>query len=56
MGLAIGKSIEEKYRKQGLIRPLTEKELETRKKAKIFGIITVILGLLALLTLFILSR
>jgi len=52
LGLAIGKSMEEKYRKQGLIRPLTAKEIEARKKAKIVGLIALLLGIALLAVLF----
>lgn len=48
LGLAIGKVLEEKHKKQGLIRPLTDKEMQTRKNAKIIGIISVIIGIIAL--------
>jgi hypothetical protein len=49
IGLAIGKGMEDKYRKQGLIRPLTKKEKEAKKKAKVIGIFSLLLGILLLL-------
>lgn len=48
-GLAIGSSIEAKYRKEGKIRPLTEGEKRRRKIGITAGI--VILSLLAILAL-----
>jgi len=51
LGLAIGTAQEAKYRKEGKIRPLTEKEKVTQKKATIAGIVILILGILAFLVL-----
>lgn len=51
LGLAIGKSMEEKHRKKGMIRPLTEAEKKNREKGKIIGIITIVIGLLAFISL-----
>ncbi len=44
-GLAIGSSIESKYKKEGKIRPLTEDEKKKRKMLLIAGIVIFILGL-----------
>lgn len=45
-GLSIGQSIENKYNKEGRIRPLTETEKRKRKIAIIFGIVLLSLGLI----------
>lgn len=44
-GLALGQSIESKYKKEGKIRPLTEDEKKKRKILVIAGISVFILGL-----------
>ncbi len=45
-GLAIGQSIENKYKKEGKIRPLSKEE-EKRKKAGVFaGLFILLLGVL----------
>ncbi|MBD3319324.1 hypothetical protein GF342_05440 [Candidatus Woesearchaeota archaeon] len=51
IGLAIGKSMEDDYRKKGMIRPLTKKEKEGRKKAKLAGVIALVIGVLVFLVL-----
>jgi hypothetical protein len=48
-GLALGQSIESKYKKEGKIRPLTEDEKKKRRKLVIAGICVLILGLLVFL-------
>lgn len=50
-GLAIGKSMEDKYRERGLIRALTKREKEARKKAKVFGLIALLVGMVAFLAI-----
>jgi hypothetical protein len=44
-GLSIGQSIENKYDKEGKIRPLTESEKSKRKIAIAVGIATLLLGI-----------
>ena len=46
IGLSIGQSIENKYNKEGRIRPLTETEKRKRKIAITFGIVLLTLGVL----------
>ena len=43
-GLSIGQGIENKYKKEGKIRPLTEEEKKRKKLAVLAGIIMLILG------------
>ncbi|KYK22308.1 hypothetical protein AYK25_02595 [Thermoplasmatales archaeon SM1-50] len=43
-GLAIGQSIENKYKQQGKIRPLTEFEIKRKRIAVTIGIIILMLG------------
>jgi len=50
-GLAIGSSIEAKYRKEGKIRLLTEEEKKRRKIGIIAGIVILSLGVLSFLVL-----
>ena len=50
--LALGQSIEAKYRKEGKIIPLTEDEKKKRKKLVAAGIFLLILGLLIFLLKF----
>ena len=45
-GLAIGQSIENKYKQQSRIRPLTESEKKRKKNAVIAGIALLTLGVL----------
>lgn len=53
-GLAIGKSMEEKYRKQGLIRPLTEQEKKARKRSQTMGFILLGAGIITIITILLL--
>jgi hypothetical protein len=48
-GLAVGESIESKYKKEGKIRPLTKDEKRKRKMLVIAGTSVFILGLLVFL-------
>ena len=45
-GLAVGQSIENKYKEKGRIRPLTEFEIKRKKIAIAAGIIILIIGAL----------
>jgi hypothetical protein len=56
IGIGIGKSMEEKYRKKGLIRPLTQKEKEARKKSVVIGLVVAALGVIALVSFIVLDR
>lgn len=49
VGLAVGQSIENKYKKKGLIRPLTKKERKRKQLAVLIGLILLVLGVLAFL-------
>jgi hypothetical protein len=51
-GLAIGQSIENKYKKEGKIRPLKESEQRRNKNAVFAGFIILTLGLLVFILLF----
>lgn len=55
-GAGIGASIEAKKKEEGLIRDLTAEEKSTRKRLKNIGLIVLIIGFIALLTLFLLKR
>ena len=48
-GLSIGQSIENNYKKEGKIRPLTESEQKRKKNAVIAGIVILTLGVLIFL-------
>ena len=48
IGLAIGQSLENKYQKEGKIRPLTEAEKKKQKIAAIVGIALLAIGVLTL--------
>jgi len=48
IGVAIGQSIENKYEKEGKIRPLTEKEKQGRKRVVYIMGALLVLGVLAL--------
>jgi len=50
-GLAVGQSVENKYKEKGLIRPLTEAEQKRKKNAVFAGILILILGMLLFLLL-----
>ena len=45
-GLSIGQSIENRYKKEGRIRPLTETEKKNKKNAVTIGIIALFLGII----------
>jgi hypothetical protein len=52
-GLSIGQAIENKYKKEGKIRPLTEDEKKRKQMAVLAGLAVLILGVIvALLLLF----
>jgi hypothetical protein len=51
-GLAIGQSIENKYKEEGGIRPLTESEQKRKKNTVFAGLIILTLGLLVFILLF----
>ena len=53
-GLAIGQGIENKYRQEGKIRPLTEVEKKRKKYAVAVGIIFLTIGVILVLLLFLL--
>jgi hypothetical protein len=52
VGLAIGQSIENKYKQEGRIRPLTESEQKRKKNAVFAGIVILALGILIFITRF----
>lgn len=51
VGALIGQSIENKYKKEGKIRPLSEYERKRKKTAVIAGIIILTLGIATLMVL-----
>jgi hypothetical protein len=51
-GLSIGQAIENKYKKEKKIRPLTEEEKKRKKIAVIAGLATFTLGVIVFLLLF----
>jgi len=51
-GLSIGQSVENKYKQEGRIRPLTESEQKRKKYAVIAGIVILTLGVFILLLLY----
>jgi hypothetical protein len=51
-GLAIGQSIENKYKLEGKIRPLTESEMKRKKYAVLTGISILAVGVLLFLLLY----
>jgi hypothetical protein len=53
-GLAIGQSIENKYKQEGRLRPLTEVEQKRKTNAIYAGIATLSLGLLVFILLYLL--
>ena len=55
IGLAIGSGIEQKYKKQGLIRPLTEEEKKKKQRAVIMATALLVLGAIAALGMFLLN-
>jgi len=52
VGVAIGQSIENKHKKEGRIKPLTESELKRNKNAVFAGIVLLTLGVLIFILLF----
>ena len=46
VGLSIGQGVENKYKKEGKIRALTESEKKNKKNAITIGIITLCLGII----------
>lgn len=52
MGVAIGQGIENKYKEQGKIRPLNEKEKRNKKIAVFIGILILLLGVGAFFALY----
>jgi hypothetical protein len=52
MGISIGQSIENKHKKEGRIRPLTDKEKQTRKNIVIAGIVLLLLGLVTFVVIY----
>ena len=55
-GLSIGQAVENKYKKEVQIRPLTETEKQRRKKITIAAISLLALGVLAFLVLLMLNK
>lgn len=55
-GAGIGASIEAKKKKEGFIRELTDKEKKRKKSSEYIGLGILIIGLVAMLTLFLLLR
>ena len=53
-GLAIGQSIENKYKREGKIRTLSESEGKRKTNAVILGIILLIIGLILIFLLYLL--
>lgn len=56
VGLSIGSAIEEKYKKEGRIRPLNKKEKKQKKLAVIIAVILLLLGALAFAGFFFLIK
>ena len=52
IGAAIGQSIENKYKQEGRIRPLTEAEQKTKKNIVIASILILLLGVLIFILLY----
>jgi hypothetical protein len=50
-GLAIGQAIENKYKKEGKIRPLNKSESKKKKNAIIIGILLLLIGIVLTLIL-----
>ena len=50
IGVAIGQSVEDKYKKEGKIRPLTKKEKKTKEMFVVVGAIVFLIGLGALVS------
>jgi hypothetical protein len=51
-GLAIGQSIENKYKQEGRLRPLTESEMKRKKNAVTLGIVLLTFGVLIFLLVY----
>jgi len=51
-GLAVGQSIENKYKKKGMIRPLTKKEKKRKHIAVLIGLGLAVLGVLLFLLMY----
>ncbi|MFC1512160.1 hypothetical protein ACFL5H_03080 [Candidatus Latescibacterota bacterium] len=49
LGLAIGSSIEAKYKKEGKLRPLTSGEKKNKKLGVMIGVALVVIGILTFL-------
>jgi len=56
VGIAIGQSIEDKKKKEGKIRPLTEDEKKNRKKLLFFTIALLVLGIIAFLGVYLMNK
>lgn len=56
VGLSVGSAIEEKYKKEGRIRPLNKEEKKKRNLAIIIAMILFLLGVLAFVGFFFLIR
>lgn len=54
-GLAIGQGIENKYKQEGKIRPLTDVEKKRKKKVVTLGMISLIIGIILVLLLFLIN-
>lgn len=52
IGLAIGQSIEDKYKQEGRIRPLSESEIKSKKIAVAAGIVVLMFGVLIFFLLY----
>jgi hypothetical protein len=55
-GAGIGSSIEAKKKREGLIRPLNDEEKRKRKVATIWGIVLLGLGVIILLSVFLIFK
>lgn len=51
-GVAVGQSIENKYKQEGRIRSLSEYEIKSKKNAVAIGILTLTLGVLVFIFLY----
>lgn len=55
-GLAIGQGVENKYKQEGKIRPLTDTEKKRKKSAVTLGIILLIIGIILVLILYLINK
>ena len=55
-GLSIGQAIENKYKQEGRIRPLTEEETKRKRLAVLAGVALLTLGVVVFLLLFLAAR